>query len=233
VLYVHEVHEIVGRKEDDFEAAFRDGWLPMLAKDDDARLLWYCIHVHGTGPAYNVVTVTAVRDGAAWEQLARRLQRGDLQDWQTELDSMRHAVTSSIMLPVPWSPLQTVDFADVPTTPQDHEPVVYMEDTGWPHASLVDYVDFWGTGYHAPMQQRPKQDRLLDIELCFQPAYGAGRRKEAVLWQRVLDHGRLLDLLIKETPPERKAPGMFMHEALAYRDTWRSRLLRTTRWSPL
>jgi hypothetical protein len=26
---------------------------------------------------------------------------------------------------------------------------------------------------------------------------------------------------------------MFMHEALNYRDTWRSRLLRTARWSPL
>jgi hypothetical protein len=233
VLYVHEVHEVIGRKEDDFEAAYRDGWMALLAKDDAARLLWYCINVHGTGPAYNVITVTAVRDGAAWEDLARRLQRGDLQDWQTEVDALRHRSTASVMLPVPWSPLQEVDLATVPTTPQDHEPVLYMEDTGWPHASLVDYIDFWGTGYHTPMQARPKGDRLLDIELCFQPAYGAGRRKEAVLWQRVLDHQRLLGLLTDETPPERKAPGMFMHEALNYRDTWRSRLLRTTRWSPL
>jgi hypothetical protein len=233
VLYVHEVHEVLGRHEDDFEAAFRDGWLPTLASTDDARLLWYCHHIHGTGPAYNVVTVTAVRDGAAWEALARRLWRGDLQDWQTRLDAIRHRVTSSVMLPVPWSPLQNVEFAAVPTTPQDHEPVVYMEDTGWPHASLVDYVDFWGHGYHAPMQQRPKDSRLLDIELCFQPAYGAGRRKEAVLWQRVLDNQKLFDLLVRDSPPELKAPGMFMHEALAYRDSWRSRLLRSARWSPL
>jgi len=129
VLYVHEVHEVRGRHEDDFEAAYRDGWLPMLAKEDDARLLWFCHHIHGTGPAYNVVTVTAVRDGAAWEQLARRLWRGDLQDWQTDVDAMRHRVTASVMIPVPWSPLQDVDFAAVPTTAQDHEPVVYMEDT--------------------------------------------------------------------------------------------------------
>lgn len=232
MLYVHEVHEVIGQHEDDFEAAIRDGWMPLLAKADDARLLWYCVHVHGTGPAYHVVTVTAVRDGNAWERLARRLHRGDLQGWQTELDALRHAVTSSVMLPVPWSPMQDVDFASVPTTPQDHEPALYMEDTGWPHAALAEYVDFWGTGYHAPMQARPKDQRLLDIELCFQPAYGAGRRKEAVLWQRVLDNDRLLQLLLTETPPELKQPGMFMHDALAYRNQWRSRLLRTVPWSP-
>jgi hypothetical protein len=82
------------------------------------------------------------------------------------------------------------------------------------------------------MQQRPRAERLLDIELCFQPAYGAGQRKEAVLWQKVLSDDLLLGLITRETPPERKQPGMFMHEALAYRDQWRSRLLRTSRWSP-
>jgi hypothetical protein len=233
VLYIHEVHEVIGRREDDFEATMRDEWMPTLAKDDDARLLWFCVHVHGTGPAYNVVTVTGVRDGAAWERLARRLQTGDLEDWQTDLDAMRHRVTSSVMVPLPWSPLQSVDFATVPTTPHDHEPVIYMEDTGWPHASLADYTGFWKSGYFEPMDARPKEGRLLDIELVFSPAYGAGRRKEAVLWQRVLDNDLLHNLLTKETPAELKQPGMFMHEALAYRDTWRSRLLRSTRWSPL
>jgi hypothetical protein len=233
VLFIHEVHEVRGRSEDDFEAKIRDEWMPMLAKDDDARLLWFLHWVHGTGPAYNVVTVTGVRDGAAWQRLAERLQTGDLRDWQTDLDAMRHGVTSNIMLPVPWSPMQEVDLATVPTTPQDHEPVVYMEDTGWPHASLVDYTGFWGTGYFAPMDARPKEGRLLDIELCFQPAYGAGRRKEAVLWQKVLDNNLLLRLFTQDTPAELKQPGMFMHEALNYRDTWRSRLLRTASWSPL
>lgn len=233
MLYVHEVHEVRGRHEDEFEAVMRDGWLPTLAADDDARLLWFCHHVHGTGPAYHVVTLTAVRDGAAWERLARRLQIGDLADWQTELDALRHRVTSSLMLPLPWSPLQEADFAAIPTTPQDRDPVIYMEDTGWPHASLADYTSFWKSGYFEPMDARPREGRLLDIEFVFQPAYGAGRRKEAVLWQRVLDNSLLHNLITKDTPAELKQPGMFMHEALAYRDTWRSRLLRTSRWSPL
>ena len=85
MLFIHETHEVIGRKEDEFEAAIRDEWVPTLAKGDGARLLWYCVHVHGTGPAYNIVTVTAVRDGAAYEDLVNRLHHGDLADWQTEL----------------------------------------------------------------------------------------------------------------------------------------------------
>ena len=114
MLYIHEVHEVRGRAEDDFESAFKQ-WLDLLAKGDDARLLWYAHLTHGTGDAYNVVTITAVRDGQAWEGLAKRLQTGDLAQWQTDVDAMRHAVTASVMLPVPWSPMQTVDLAMVPT----------------------------------------------------------------------------------------------------------------------
>ena len=64
MLFMHEVHTVRGRAEDEFEAAFREGWMPTLAKDDDARLLWYANLAHGSGASYTVVTVTAVRDGA-------------------------------------------------------------------------------------------------------------------------------------------------------------------------
>src|SRR5581483_7944801 len=155
VLYVHEVHSVRGRAEEAFEEAIRDGWMPAIAAGDDARLLWYCTQIHGTGPAYTVLTLTAVRDGAAWERLALRLQSGDLRDWQTEPDGLRHDVTATVLLPVPWSPMQDVDFSTVPTTPGSHELSIYMEDTGWPHADLVDYIGFWCSGYHEPMQARP------------------------------------------------------------------------------
>ena len=65
------------------------------------------------------------------------------------------------------------------------------------------------------------------------PAWGTGRRSEVVLWQKVLDHGRLADLLAREVPPEFRAPGTWMNDALRVRDDWESRLLRTVRWSPL
>ena len=233
MLFVHEYHWVKGRQELEFEAAFRDLWMPMLGKDDDARLLYYCHHTHGTGPAYGVLTLTAVKDGAAWERLVTRMQRGDLAQHVADLDEMRHRVEQKTLIPVPWIPLQEVDFGTVPTTPQDHAPSIFMEDTGWPHAPLADYIRFWDEGYYQPMEKRPREDRLLDIQMVFQPAYGAGRRKEAILWQKVLDHDRLLGLLLHETDPELLKPGAFMSEALTYRDTWESRLLRTAPWSPL
>jgi hypothetical protein len=56
MLFMHEVHTVRGRAEDDFEAAFRDGWMPTLGAGDEARLLWYANHAHGTGPAYTTAS---------------------------------------------------------------------------------------------------------------------------------------------------------------------------------
>ena len=75
--------------------------------------------------------------------------------------------------------------------------------------------------------------RLLEIAAVFQPAHGAGRRKEAILFQRIVSKDGLLGLLLHETPPEMKAPGTFMHDALQAGVRWESKLLRTARWSPL
>jgi hypothetical protein len=75
MLLLHEVHTVVGPKEDEFEAAFRDGWMPALAETDDARLCWFLFLAHGTGRAYQVTTITALRDGAAYERLATRIGR--------------------------------------------------------------------------------------------------------------------------------------------------------------
>ncbi len=96
MLFIHELHKVRGRFEDDFETAFREGWMPMLAAGDDARLLWYTNQAHGSGPAYTVITVTAVRDGAAWERLTKRVQKGDLQEWMRNVDEFRHDVDAKL-----------------------------------------------------------------------------------------------------------------------------------------
>ena len=99
MLFLHETHKVVGARQDEFEAAYREGWMPTLAKADNARLLLYTNHAHGSGLSYNVVTITGIADGAAWESLARRAQSGDLRPWMRELDTMRHEVTGKILLP--------------------------------------------------------------------------------------------------------------------------------------
>jgi hypothetical protein len=233
-LYLHERHRVVGRLEDDFEAAFRDagGWMDRLGQGDDARLVWYANRVHGTGPSYHVVTITAVRDGAAWERLARRVHDGDLRDWTHDVDTLRHDVSAKLLLPVAWSPIGELDLSAVPTEPAAHETSLFMEDTGWPSSSLEDYIDFWERDYLPMLSHGPVESRLLEIQACWVTALGAGRRPEGVLWQRVHDLDKLLALFTTETPPAFKGPGSYMATALEYRDQWRSRLLRTSSWSP-
>ena len=231
MLFLHETHKVKGKLEDEFEAAIRDGWMQRLAEGDEARLLWYANHAHGSGASYQVVTITGVADGA-WEGLARRIQSGDLQKLARELDALRHDVEGKLLLPVYWSPLQSVDFADVPTDGREHELTLFMEDTGWPDVALDEYIRFWDEDYYQVMGKGPRTP-LLDIQACFQVAHGTHQRREAILWQKILDHSMLLHLLANETPPEQKTPDSYMLTALKYRDQWESRLLRTAAWSPL
>src|ERR1700739_2140696 len=236
MLFLHETHKVVGAREEEFEAAYREGWMPTLANEDDARLLWYANHAHGSGVSYNVVTITAITDGAAWERLGHRGHTGDLHPWMRELDHRRHGVTGKILLPVDWSPLQTVDLATVPTDGATHPLSLFMEDTGWPYAPLDDYIRSWDEIYYRVLSKAPRGMRILEIQACFQVAHGSYRRREAMLWQKIDDsnnYAALVRLLTTEPPPEHRAPGSYMFDALKYRAQWARRLLRTSAWSPL
>jgi hypothetical protein len=231
MLFMHEVHKVRGRAEDDFDAAFRNGWMPTLATGHDARLLWYTNHAHGSGPAYTVVTVTAVRDGTAWERLAVRIQKGDLREWMRDLDELRYDVDAKLLVPLAWSPLKEVDFDDVPTDGREHELTLYMEDTMWPYEDKFgEYIDRCGEVYSKSLDH---PNPLLTIEAAFQPALGSHLRREVALMQRIHDPQALLRLLQAEIPPEHRGPGTWMYDALELRDQWTSRLLRTSAWSPL
>jgi hypothetical protein len=231
VLFVHEVHQVRGRAEDEFETAFREGWMPTLGAGDEARLLWYANQAHGSGPAYTVVTLTAVRDGPAWERLALRVQKGDLQQPMRELDQLRHDVEAKLLAPLGWSPLQEVDFGDVPADGREHELTLYMEDTMWPYEdTYLEYIDRCGEVYSKSLD-RPNP--LLTIEAAFAPALGSHLRREVALMQRIHDPDALLKLFQTEIGPEYRRPGTWMHDALELRDQWTSRLLRTSSWSPL
>jgi len=235
MLLLHEVHRVRGACEDEFEAAFRDRWLPELAAGDDARLLYFMHLAHGSGRAYTAVTVTAARDGAAWERLARSVQDGPLRGWAHDVDQVRHGVTAKVLLPAPWSPPLVEDLDAVPTEPVEHPLTIFMEDTAWPHDGMLDdYLDAARTHYAPSLVDSAQQGRnILQLLAVFQTAFGSGRRAEVVLWQRIVDNARLQRLLETEVAPEHRQPGSWMHDALRVRDDWESRLLRTTAWSPL
>jgi hypothetical protein len=233
MLLLHELHTVVGPQEDAFEQSFREGWMPALAKTDDARLLYYLKLAHGTGRAYHHVTITALRDGNAYEQLARRVQQGDLCEWAGDVDRYRHEVKGKLMLPVAWSPWKEVDLATVPVDGREHEPELFMEDSAWPYeAKLDEYLEAARTHYAPSLEERSERS-LLTLLAVFQAALGSPRRREIVLWQRVDFPERLPMLFTRELPAHVKGPGTWMHDALQVRDDWESRLLRSASWSPL
>ena len=234
VLFLHELHEVRGPEEGAFEACVRDEWLPALAAEDGARLLGFLRHAHGSGDAYHVVTITALRDGAAWERLVRRVDGGDLGGLSERLDALRHDVTAKQLIPLPWSPLQRVELDDVPTAAAKCDPILYMEDTVWPYEGRFEqYVERSGSHYYRSMQElRSKGAALLEVQAAFRTAFGSHRRREAVLWQKVERPEGLVPLLTREVPERYRAPGTWMHDALELRDRWRSRLLRSASWSP-
>jgi len=234
VLFVHEVHEVAGAHEAEFEATFREGLVPVLAKGPDARLLHFLHHAHGSGASYRVVTVLAVRDGAAWQALGERMRQGDLARWASQLDGLRNQSFAKVLVPLPWSPFQEIALESLSEVPPDHEPVLFMEDTVWPHVGRLDaYIERSGSHYFTSMQaQAEKGASLLEIQAAFRNAFGAGHSREIVLWQKVVRPKVLLPLLAGEVPERYKAPGSWLHDALEVRDRWESRLLRSARWSP-
>lgn len=231
MLFVHEVHTVRERLENEFESSLRNTWMPMLAETEDARLLAYGIQAQGSGSSHTVVTLTAIQDKAAWDGLAVRVQKGDLQNWMRSLDELRHGVEAKLLVPLPWSPLRDVSLRDVPADGREHEPRLYLEDTMWPcQDKFEEYVDRFGDVY-ARKLDRPSS--TMPIQAAFQPALGCQLRREVTLVQRITRPEALLDMLRARVPPAHRAPGTWMHDALDARDRWSSRLLRTAAWSPL
>ncbi len=232
MLFVHETHSVVGKSAEQFEAVYRDGWMPALASGSDARLLWYFDLAHGTGRSYRVVTVTAVDDGGSWARLAARVADGDLRSWARDRDRLQHSSTSRVLTPLGWSPTIGA-LSAVPGDPVLHEPVLYMEDTMWPFPGKIrSYIDASGTVYRKALRE-PSSQMQMSIELALQTLPGAGRYPEVTLLQRLSALPPLIRLLTNDPPPQVVAPGSWMHEALELRDQWCSRLLRSAPWSPL
>ena len=136
-------------------------------------------------------------------------------------------------MPLKWSPLD-IDLASVPTDGRHHDPSLYMEDTMWPKpgGKVDDYIAAAGDIYAKLLGAHAEGDVLLRIEAASQTMPGAGRGPEVTLMQKVHSMPGLVHLLTHDIPAEMSRPGTWMHDALEYRDQWRSKLLRTASWSP-
>ena len=232
---LHETHSVRGESEDVFDALLRDAWIPRVAETKGARVTYVLRHAHGTGPSYRLVTLTALENAAAYEALAASVACGALRDIAVQLDAFRHDVEAKLLEPLPWSPLQRFELEALPAAGADHDLTLYMEDTVWPReGKLEEYVEKSGAHYAREMAGHESRGHaMLQVQAGFRTVFGSGRRREVVLWQKVVDPRLVLGLLTREVPAELQRPGTWMHDALGLRDQWQSRLLRTTRWSPL
>ncbi len=220
MLFVHDVHAVMGERELEFEDDLRAAYAATVA-DDDTRLLWYFNSTHGAGEAYKVVTITAVRDGAAWERLVGRLRRGDLSEWSGRAEAMRYGLTSTLLVAAPWSPVANLDLESVPAEPQEHDVRVFREDT------LV------GLGIDAASAAQFAQPRAADAVMTCVAAFRPAVESEEAL-----------RILYRVEPPDTWTPVFGLDAGwndwsgsltptLSEGADGSSRILRTTSWSPL
>jgi hypothetical protein len=231
VLYISETHRIIGARFDDFESLCRDEWLPAVAKDRGTRFLWYFNRAHGSSVSFNVVTVTAAADFEAWARLQDRVESGDMQELAHTADQMRYGTSAAINRRLEWSRMPEVDLTSVPTTAQDHERTMYIEDTI--HVSLDD-PDAGEAAIRKAHRGlgEPGPGALTEFVAAFRPLPVAGRRSQVTLLQRVLDLGILAKYYTEGTPPP-NPPWSAAHDPVPFDDTWQTRVLRVATWSPL
>src|SRR4029453_10417860 len=164
MIFLHEIHEIIGGRPADFEAALQSQWRPLIEADGRARLLWYWHLTHGTGPSYQAVSISAVRDWGAWGELvARAASDARWKEWQRRAWTLRRELTTKLLLPTSWSPL-AVDLSVETPAREVETPGLSLPATGWPFSGKLDeYVEALGSIFYP----QTKNARMISVSACW------------------------------------------------------------------
>jgi hypothetical protein len=232
VLFIHEVHEVAGQAGAAFEELLRARWAPALARDDEARLAWCARSMPGAVSFPELITLTALPDGAALERFGTRMRRGDLRDAAAELDTHRVRVTRRIVSQLDFSPLE-IDLGALPPHPEPYraQGELYVHDFVPPRLGMQ-------REYEAKMGEvfvflRDLKELGTPIWAGFETVAGGGTVPESLMYTHVANAEAAVRMLTLELPREAVVPGMWMYDGLKLRDTWTSRLLRSVTWSPI
>lgn len=221
MLFVHDIHVVMGEHEFAYEDVMREEYVPAVA-DYDTRVLWFLHSTHGSGDAYHIVTITAVHDGATWDRFVERQRYGDLSDVSARLAALRYTLSSSLLVSTDWSPLRELDLSTVPEQPSDHPVSLYREDT------------LTGAGVMSSLESAASQacdgGDILSVTAAFQPAWG-GQRQARVLYRIAADTDRWTAAFGSDTGWS-DWPGSLTPTVPAGAHGV-GRMLRTTSWSPL
>jgi hypothetical protein len=220
VLFLHDVHAAIGEHEIDLDDAVRDVYAPAIA-DDDARLAWYLYSTHGAGDAYIVDVITALRDGAAWERLSRRLRYGDLAEWHLDIDRWTYWSTSTLLVSTEWSPTADLDLDAFPVRTVEHDVRVFREDT------------LEGVGIEAAVTAPKGTDGdVLECIAGFRPFFTpAGEASEVKVLYRVVSADALEHAYATDTGWNDWSGSLTPTLAAGVHGT--TRMLRNVPWSPL
>ena len=230
MFFVHEVHALDPDSADPFESSLRDQWVPALAGDDGTRLVWSARSMPPAISFPEIVTLTAVTNGAALERFGERVRRGDLRDATVELDRHRRNHTVRVMAPLEEFNPYTVDLDELPLVRTDAPAEIYIHDFVVPRLGMQRVYE---------IQMRESFLKMLEIEALpmkiwagLETVAGGGRTPESLMITHSIHARAIAELLVHSNPRVPAEPGTWMSDALKLRDTWISRLVRSLAWSP-
>jgi hypothetical protein len=230
MFFVHEIHTLDAAGAAEFERSVRDELLPAIGSDPGTRLVWCARSMPGSAASPELITMTAVTDGAALERLADRYRSGDLRALSTDLVRHRQDRTLRILGPLEEFNPYTVDLAEVPMVRDDAPTEMYIHDWVVPQPGMQRIYE---------VQMREAFMKMLEMEALpmktwggFETVAGGGRVPLSLMLTHIAHPAAIAGLLSEGNPRVTPEPGSWMREGLKLRDTWVSRLVRSVPWSP-
>jgi hypothetical protein len=230
MFFVHQIHALSSAGAAEFESTLRKRWCPAVAREPGTKVVWCARSMPGAISFPEIITLTAVADGATLERYGERVRSGDLADESSAHAARRTRVTTRLMTPLKFNPL-SFDLDALPLEGPDRDGAMYLHDFVPPRIGAQRaYEDAMEKVYMSM-----PDDELLQIVIWagLETVAGGGPVPESLNISHVRDAAAETQLLAFEAPRENKQLGNWMYDALKLRDTWTTRLVRGLRWSPL
>jgi len=230
MFYVHEIHALDAAHGDVFETMLHEKWGPALAAEPGMRLVWCVRSMPGTASYPELITMTAVEDGAALERLGARCRSGDLREPGSELGRHRKDVTTRVLAALEEFNPYSVELDEMPIVRDGAPSEMYIHDFVAPQPGMQRVYE---------VQMREAFMKMLEMDALpmktwggFETIAGGGRVPQSLMVTSIADAAAIRNLLAQGNPRVRPEPGSWMSEGLKLRDTWVSRLVRSVAWSP-
>jgi hypothetical protein len=179
-----------------------------------------------------LITMTAVADAAALGRFSSRLREGDLGPVDDAVSAHRDGVTRRILAPLIFDPLD-VDLAAIAAHPHDTEDEtrIYIHDFVAPRRGMQRTYEVAMRDVFLKMLDMPGLENRSWAGL--ETVAGGGPAPESIMITRIGNAASGIRTMTTVLGAEHVVPGSWLFDALALRDTWVSRLVRSVPWSPI